>query len=321
MSETEGRIGRTDIAEDVHVMRITCRGVFNRVRRRILPRRLVRCAVRRCPDDPGRARREADSWLTPGEGIAHVLLPVERTRGRRVLPHPGARGQGATSPARSPRGKRRSPLHPMRSPRASMPPTCTRALRRTMCAPPNCSGASRVTAKSPDETRRYVSQRLIDLYLGPLTDEGRALVELRKLADGWPGTREGDGAERAIARSRDSERYVPMWNAGGLSAEQVEFGVVVRDGLYEELTRPRADVVQSTASAESSSAGARAKVVHRRQVRQPRLDALHVEARGELARDTLDRWRARAAARSAPRPRAACRGRGRRAIQLSTERM
>ena len=53
--------------------------------------------------------------------------------------------------------------------------------------------------KSPDETMRYVSQRLIDLYLGPLADEGRALVELRKLATRWPGTPEGEGAKRAIA--------------------------------------------------------------------------------------------------------------------------
>jgi hypothetical protein len=54
--------------------------------------------------------------------------------------------------------------------------------------------------RSPDETKRYVSQRLIDLYLGPLADEGRALVELSKIAKYWPGTPEGEGARRAIAQ-------------------------------------------------------------------------------------------------------------------------
>jgi hypothetical protein len=53
---------------------------------------------------------------------------------------------------------------------------------------------------APDDTLRYVSQRLIDLLLGPLNDEGRALVELRKVADRWPGTPEGNGARAAIAR-------------------------------------------------------------------------------------------------------------------------
>jgi tetratricopeptide (TPR) repeat protein len=53
---------------------------------------------------------------------------------------------------------------------------------------------------SNDEMRRYTSQRLIDLYLGPLNDQGRALVELRKVADRWPGTREAEGARAAIAK-------------------------------------------------------------------------------------------------------------------------
>jgi hypothetical protein len=50
-----------------------------------------------------------------------------------------------------------------------------------------------------DETRRYASQRLIDLYLGALNDEGRALVELRRFAERWPNTPEGRGALKAIA--------------------------------------------------------------------------------------------------------------------------
>jgi hypothetical protein len=48
------------------------------------------------------------------------------------------------------------------------------------------------------ETQRYASQRLIDLYLGPLNDQGRALVELRRLAERWPDTPEGAGARKAI---------------------------------------------------------------------------------------------------------------------------
>lgn len=58
-----------------------------------------------------------------------------------------------------------------------------------------------------DETRRYASQRLIDLYLGALNDEGRALVELRRFAERWPNTPEARGALKAIAdikRTRQS---------------------------------------------------------------------------------------------------------------------
>ena len=46
----------------------------------------------------------------------------------------------------------------------------------------------------------YATQRLVDLYLGVLNDEGRALVELRRLADRFSGTREGDGARSALRR-------------------------------------------------------------------------------------------------------------------------
>jgi hypothetical protein len=63
--------------------------------------------------------------------------------------------------------------------------------------------------KASDETRRYASQRLIDLYLGVLADEGRALVELRKLADRWPDSPEGRGAARAIADIKASRRRSP----------------------------------------------------------------------------------------------------------------
>ncbi len=47
---------------------------------------------------------------------------------------------------------------------------------------------------------RYASQKLVDLYLGPLADEGRAMVELRRLVDRFPGTREANDAREALAR-------------------------------------------------------------------------------------------------------------------------
>ena len=44
------------------------------------------------------------------------------------------------------------------------------------------------------------SNRLIDLYLGPLAEPGKALRELRRLADAHAGTVVGDGARDSIAR-------------------------------------------------------------------------------------------------------------------------
>jgi len=47
---------------------------------------------------------------------------------------------------------------------------------------------------------RYATHKLVDLYLGPLGDEGRAMGELRRLIDGFPDTREADLARDALAR-------------------------------------------------------------------------------------------------------------------------
>jgi hypothetical protein len=55
----------------------------------------------------------------------------------------------------------------------------------------------------PDVSRErdlYATSRLIDLLNGPLGDPGRALVELRRLADQHAGTREAEAARGAIAR-------------------------------------------------------------------------------------------------------------------------
>ena len=59
------------------------------------------------------------------------------------------------------------------------------------------------------ERHRYASQKVIDLYLDVLKDEGRALVELRRLVDQHPGTREADGARLAIARVKEALRREP----------------------------------------------------------------------------------------------------------------
>ena len=43
------------------------------------------------------------------------------------------------------------------------------------------------------------TNKLVDLYLGPLKDPGRALVELRRLADRYPGSTAAKHAKMAIA--------------------------------------------------------------------------------------------------------------------------
>ena len=54
------------------------------------------------------------------------------------------------------------------------------------------------------EVVRYCTSKLVDLYLGPLGDEGRALVELRRLVDGHPGTPEAEHARAALQRLKAS---------------------------------------------------------------------------------------------------------------------
>lgn len=54
------------------------------------------------------------------------------------------------------------------------------------------------------DLRRYVQQKLVDLYLGPLADRGRAMVELRRLIDAFPDTREAEGARAALAELKQA---------------------------------------------------------------------------------------------------------------------
>ncbi len=45
----------------------------------------------------------------------------------------------------------------------------------------------------------YVTNRLVDLYTGPLAEPGRALVELRRLIDRYPGSAAASQARDALA--------------------------------------------------------------------------------------------------------------------------
>jgi hypothetical protein len=50
-----------------------------------------------------------------------------------------------------------------------------------------------------EDLRRYIQQKIVDLYLGPLNDEGRAMSELRRLIDAFPQSREAEAAREALA--------------------------------------------------------------------------------------------------------------------------
>jgi hypothetical protein len=59
--------------------------------------------------------------------------------------------------------------------------------------------------KAADATRAdelYATHRLIDLYLGPIGDEARAVSELRRLVERFPGTRDAEGAQAELDRRR-----------------------------------------------------------------------------------------------------------------------
>lgn len=57
----------------------------------------------------------------------------------------------------------------------------------------------------------YATQRLIDLYLGPLRDPDRAMSELRRIIQQFPGSRDAEGAQTALATLREQAgREVPV---------------------------------------------------------------------------------------------------------------
>ena len=61
------------------------------------------------------------------------------------------------------------------------------------------------------DLQRYIGQKLADLYLGPLRETGKGMIELRRLIEGFPGSREADGARVALAalkaEMRDAGRH------------------------------------------------------------------------------------------------------------------
>jgi hypothetical protein len=63
------------------------------------------------------------------------------------------------------------------------------------------------------EQELYATQKIVDLYLGPLNDTGRALVELRRLSVRYAGSREANAAREAIARLK-ADRNAPDERAG-----------------------------------------------------------------------------------------------------------
>ncbi len=71
----------------------------------------------------------------------------------------------------------------------------------------------RLARMMPDvkpELHRYISQKIIDLLLGPINDRGRAMVELRKLIDRYPGSREAEGAREALRNLKAGESNIPQ---------------------------------------------------------------------------------------------------------------
>ena len=57
----------------------------------------------------------------------------------------------------------------------------------------------RLPAAPPDKVL-YATHRLVDLYLGPLDDRGKALVELRRLIDNFPASQAARFAREALAK-------------------------------------------------------------------------------------------------------------------------
>jgi hypothetical protein len=54
--------------------------------------------------------------------------------------------------------------------------------------------------RSQQKLALYCTQRIIDLRLGPLERAEEAFPELRRVMDRFPGTREAEGAGRALSR-------------------------------------------------------------------------------------------------------------------------
>ena len=75
---------------------------------------------------------------------------------------------------------------------------CAREKRDAARAADFFRDAQRIPSISPGE-EVYVTNRLVDLYTGPLNTPGRALVELRRLIDRYPGSPMAINARAALA--------------------------------------------------------------------------------------------------------------------------
>lgn len=63
----------------------------------------------------------------------------------------------------------------------------------------------RQAATAPAHAKRYASQRLVDLYLGPLDAPGKAMAELRRCIDEWPDSREARLAREGLRRLKEQQ--------------------------------------------------------------------------------------------------------------------
>jgi len=85
-----------------------------------------------------------------------------------------------------------------------------RLRRDAAAALPMYRAARDFPSTSPDAAR-YASQKIIDILLGQggdaaLADEGKAMGELRRLIERFPGTREAEAARESLARLK-GERH------------------------------------------------------------------------------------------------------------------
>jgi hypothetical protein len=84
---------------------------------------------------------------------------------------------------------------------------------RTLADPAMALERFKVAREVPSitiEHRLYTTQKIVDLYLGPLNDKGRALVELRRMVDTFPDRKESQFAREAIARLKSAPEADPF---------------------------------------------------------------------------------------------------------------
>ena len=63
--------------------------------------------------------------------------------------------------------------------------------------------ARRLSSDNPSR-ELYATQRMIDLYLGPLDDPTRAMMELKRLVERFPGSREAQSARAILKELRSA---------------------------------------------------------------------------------------------------------------------